>query len=349
MEDIFMKKVTVLLILIIFFSRAISLAGGFPCQFRGINYGPFHKDGQDPGAHTPIPADQIKDDLRLISQANFRYVKTYAVDDGLHRVVDLASTFYPDLRICVGVHESSNNHDDLSDPHSTKSQLITAIDLANTYNNVLAIVVGQECFTGDARAGGYPISVPQLANDLAFVRNGLLPSRRNQVILTTCLSFGAAHGDNSDSNGKLRDQLLAKSENIDIWMINTYPFYKPGGQDCSEQAVRENLDWNYYEFIGIYGDTGKQILVGEHGWPSAGADYGISHPSIGNESRYFQFASRWFAERNWSHFYFEMFDEPWKLGEPGEIGPHWGLYYKNGTPKFSLNWCGAEIMILLLD
>jgi exo-beta-1,3-glucanase (GH17 family) len=34
-------------------------------------------------------------------------------------------------------------------------------------------------------------------------------------------------------------------------------------------------------------------------------------------------------------FLFEMFDEPWKAAAEG-VGPHWGLFGRDGRAKFPL-------------
>jgi exo-beta-1,3-glucanase (GH17 family) len=33
-------------------------------------------------------------------------------------------------------------------------------------------------------------------------------------------------------------------------------------------------------------------------------------------------------------FYFSSFDEAWKMGAEGEVGANWGLWDKDGQPKF---------------
>ena len=330
-----MKKIAIYLILAIFFCPGICPAGGFSEHFIGINYGAYHYDGQHPG--TPISPAQIKEDLGKIANANFKYVRTFTVADGLDQVPLIAKTYYPNLRICLGVHENGCNHDE------TKGQLDLAIAVANSNNNVVAIVVGDECLPGDARAEDCPVSVATLCGDLKYVRARV----KSTVIATTNLTWGAAH-DNHVAE-------LKACSYIDVWMINIYPFYNspgaptPDGIPCEEKPIRDNLDWNYKEFNRIYGDTGKQILVGEHGWPSAGGNFGISHPGAPCEQSYVHWTSRWFADNHWSCFYFEMFDEPWKLGEPGEIGPHWGLFDKDGKPKFELYWSGSRDLLLLSD
>ncbi|MCX5890865.1 MAG: hypothetical protein NTY36_15670 [Deltaproteobacteria bacterium] len=323
-----MKKVITLLFLALVSLPANSLASGFAEQFNGINYSPYHlKDKvtnqwQQPG--NTIPPDQIKTDLGLIAEGNFKYVRTFTVADGMDQVPVIAKTYYPNLKICLGVHEDGCKHDE------TQSQLDLAVAAANSNDNVAAIIVGDECLTGDARAeapGHCPVSVATLGDDLKYVRERVKPA----VIVTTDLSFGAAH-DNHLAE-------LKACPYIDVWMINSYPFYQPDGTLCDEQAIRDNLDWNYNEFNGpdYYGSTGKQILLGEHGWPTAGGDYGISHPSIKNQALYFHITDNWLREKKWSAFYFEFFDEPWKSldNEPGGIGPYWGLSYSNGARKWA--------------
>lgn len=346
-----MKKMVILLSLALLLGPTLAQAvNRFPERFTGVNYGPFHKDGQAPGK--PIPPEQIRDDLKLMANAKFTYIRTYAVDDGIDQIVPLAHQYYPHLKICVGVHESSEEHDNPNNPHSTQAQLIKAVSLANQYPNVVGIVVGNECLKGDPQAGSQWVSAQTLLKDLAYVRQHLIPGRKNKVVLTSCLTFAAAHGDTADDGGNIRDQLKANCSNIDIWMINIYPWYKPGGIDCTGAALRENLDWNYNEFTGIYGDTGRPIMIGEIGWPTAGSPNGISIPSIANQKTHTTVVCKWLTDHKWNGFLFEMFDEPWKSNE-GDIGPHWGLHDKNGQPKWvGIPWapaCMSHLLQLLWD
>jgi hypothetical protein len=264
-----MKKWVSLLLIGLFGLSVGGVAKGFAEQFQGINYSPFHLNGQDPRNYTSIDPLQIQQDLGLIYHAKFIHVRIFGLDDGLDRVVDIAKQYYPNLKIWLGVYESSVNHDEPNNAHATRWQMDKAIYLASNYDNVVGIVVGAECLKGDARAGIYWVTVSQLLTDLAYVNQGLLASGvRNRVRLTTDLSWGAAHGDTSDPNGNIRQQLLANHSNIDVWMINIYPYYAGGnplGIPCTEPEIRNNLDWNYNEFNGLYGATGKSIMVGEHG------------------------------------------------------------------------------------
>lgn len=349
-----MNRTIYLLLIGILTLPGLSLAGTVTEQFHGVSYGPFHKEGQSPDLYTYIPSAQIRADLGMISRANFIHIRTFALDNNLDQVPNIAEKYYPKLKLWLGIYESSVNHNDSNNTHATRWQLNRAVELANSYDNVVGIIVGDECLYGDARAGDHWISAALLLEDLAYVDESLVTlGIRNRVVLTANLSWGAAHGDQSDLNGNIRQQLLANHNNIDVWMINIYPYYAGGyplGITCNETEIRNNLDWNKTEFTGLYGSTGKPIVIGEHGWPTAGDDYGRSHPSIDNQRLYFRVTSKWLRECNWSALFFEFFDEPWKANsqEPGDIGPHWGLCYSSGVRKWFLAGFPASVLELLL-
>ncbi|MCI5123730.1 MAG: hypothetical protein D3925_04455, partial [Candidatus Electrothrix sp. AR5] len=172
-----MKKVIIAIFLSLLWSPKPSQAVNvFTDFFVGINYGPFHNDGQAPG--TPVSEEQIKADLQIINKAGFKYIRTYGLDSGLDKIVTVANQYFPHLKICIGVYESSADHDDSANPSSTKAQLIQAVSLANTYGNVACIVVGNECLQGDPQAGEHWVLVQTVLDDLAYVRNNLDAARK---------------------------------------------------------------------------------------------------------------------------------------------------------------------------
>ncbi len=100
-------KPALLFMSLLLLTAASALAG----PFVGINYGPFHESGQQPG--TPIADSQITSDLNIMSQ-KFTYIKTYGDDSAsnLDRVVPIAAGSFPQLKIYQGVFENStyNRH-----------------------------------------------------------------------------------------------------------------------------------------------------------------------------------------------------------------------------------------------
>jgi glucan 1,3-beta-glucosidase len=293
--------------------------------FIGINYGPFHKDGQRPGAASDIPEQQIVEDLSAMAGAGFRLIRTFGMDQGLSRMVPLAQRHFPDLRFFIGVYVCGLDHDDTRNPSSTRSQMDAALRLANAHPNVAGVVVGNECLPGEPEACRQPVSVDQLIADLGYVRKGLAPEARTSVRITSAMSMVAAVKAHAA-------QGLQIAPHCDLVMVNIHPFFAavPVGE-----AVHANLDASYRRLVEIYAPTGKPIVIGETGWPSAGPAIGRAVPGPANQARFIRDVVRYARTQSLGVFLFEMFDEPWKAEAEG-VGPHWGLFGRDGRAKFPL-------------
>ena len=71
---------------------------------------------------------------------------------------------------------------------------------------------------------------------------------------------------------------------------------------------------------------GKEIVIGEVGWPSAGRMREGALPSPANQARVIQDV---LARGKREHFrvnVIEAFDQPWKRALEGTVGGHWGLF-----------------------
>jgi exo-beta-1,3-glucanase (GH17 family) len=294
---------------LLFITVLLAFYGPAPAgAFVGIDYGPFHKSGQMPG--TPIPDSQFKADLKVLSQ-KFTYIKTYGDDEAsnLDRVVPIAAAQFPQLKIYQGVFENA-----AFNSSADATYLDTAISLANTYpKTVAAIVVGNECLDTDSNPD--PISVSQLIADLHYVRTRL--KANGNVKVTTELGYQAA----VQYGGQLEPY-------VDSMMINIYPFYAP----VPINGAISNLIGAYNMFRSQF--SGKQVIIGETGWPSAGDPNGSAIPSVTNEAIY---TRQNFSNSNQlgSNFLFSAFDEPWLISQ-NSWGPHWGLWNSSGSPKFPL-------------
>jgi exo-beta-1,3-glucanase (GH17 family) len=114
---------------------------------------------------------------------------------------------------------------------------------------------------------------------------------------------------------------------VDSMMINIYPFYAP----VSIDGAISNLIGAYSMFNQQF--NGKEVIIGETGWPSAGNNNGAAVPSVANEKTYTEAI---YANSNklGSTFIFSAFDDPW-LSEQNTWGPNWGLWDMSGNSKFS--------------
>jgi glucan 1,3-beta-glucosidase len=291
----------------------------------GVAYGPYRLQGQGPGG-PPLTDAQILQDLALIHRAGFRRVRTFGTANGLDRVPALALAHYPDLTIFQGVYACGVDHDNTANPHATRAQLDAAVRLALAFDNVAAVVVGNECLPGEPEACPNPISLPQLLADLGEARARLDAGGRRGVAVTCALSMMAAVGAHA-SQGR---PVVAR---CDLVLVNIHPFFAPVPADRAAADVLAS----YRKLQELYAGAGKPIVIGETGWPSAGGANGPALPGPDAQRRFVHELFRTASGEAIQLFWFEMFDEPWKI-EMGGVGPHWGLYDREGRPKFELPW-----------
>jgi glucan 1,3-beta-glucosidase len=81
---------------------------------------------------------------------------------------------------------------------------------------------------------------------------------------------------------------------------------------------------------------GKEVLVGEVGWPSAGRMREGALPSRANQARVIQDVLALSKRENFNVNIIEAFDQPWKRALEGTVGGHWGLFdAATRAPKFA--------------
>ena len=70
---------------------------------------------------------------------------------------------------------------------------------------------------------------------------------------------------------------------------------------------------------------GKEMMIGEFGWPSAGRMREGALPSPANQARVIQDVLALAKRENFRVNVIEAFDQPWKRALEGTVGGHWGL------------------------
>jgi glucan 1,3-beta-glucosidase len=82
--------------------------------------------------------------------------------------------------------------------------------------------------------------------------------------------------------------------------------------------------------------SGKEILIGETGWPSAGRMREGALPSPANQARVIHEVLAAANRGQYRVNVIEAFDQPWKRWLEGTVGGHWGLLDADGRqPKFA--------------
>jgi len=118
------------------------------------------------------------------------------------------------------------------------------------------------------------------------------------------------------------------TEACDVILANCYPFW----EGC-------HIDYSLLYMQDMYRRTvraakGKKVIITETGWPNKGQSFHGAVPSQESAIRYFLNTQLWSKADNIETFYFSSFDEPWKIGDEGDVGAFWGLWDKNENLKY---------------
>jgi exo-beta-1,3-glucanase (GH17 family) len=118
----------------------------------------------------------------------------------------------------------------------------------------------------------------------------------------------------------LRNRSLAAD--VDFVTIHLLPYWEdePAGIDAAIAAVAAARA----QVVAAF--PGKDVLVGEAGWPSEGRQRETAVPSRLNQARFVRgFLARARSE-GWRYNLIEAFDQPWKRAQEGAVGGYWGLF-----------------------
>lgn len=114
----------------------------------------------------------------------------------------------------------------------------------------------------------------------------------------------------------------------DVILANCYPFW----EGCPAEHALLYMKEMYRR--ASRAAQGKPVIVSETGWPDTGSPTRGAVPSFENAVRYFVNTCRWAEEEGVEVFYFSAFDEAWKVAAEGDVGAYWGLWDKDGRPKY---------------
>ncbi len=114
----------------------------------------------------------------------------------------------------------------------------------------------------------------------------------------------------------------------DVVLTNCYPFW----EGCPREGALAYMQSMLRRTRAAA--PGKRIVISETGWPDKGTAFHGSVPSTEGAMAYFVDTLHWAEADDLEVFYFAAFDEAWKVGAEGDVGAYWGLWDKDGKPKF---------------
>jgi exo-beta-1,3-glucanase (GH17 family) len=254
-----------------------------------VSYAPF-RSGQTPWNSTIVISQaQIAEDLAELARVS-RCIRTYSIENGLDKVPELASKV--GLQVILGVWLGR-------DRLKNASLINTATLLARQYPAVIsAMMVGSEVLLrGEMKA-------PELCE--------IIRSVKAQVGVP--LSYADVW------EFWLRNPDISKC--VDFVTIHILPYWEDAPVRA-EDAAAHTIDIRKRVALAF---PGKEILIGETGWPGRGRMRAGAIPSRINQARYITQIVERARQENFRVNVFEAYDEPWKRQWEGTIGSSWGLY-----------------------
>ena len=118
------------------------------------------------------------------------------------------------------------------------------------------------------------------------------------------------------------------TEACDVILANCYPFWEGCPADYALLYMKEMYR------RAVHAGNGKKVIISEAGWPNIGTPERGAVPSFENAIKYFIDTHLWAEEDGVEVFWFSSFDETWKVDAEGDVGAYWGIWDKDGNPKY---------------
>jgi exo-beta-1,3-glucanase (GH17 family) len=97
----------------------------------------------------------------------------------------------------------------------------------------------------------------------------------------------------------------------DVVMMNGFPYWQGAEITKALQVFQKAItDTNNAINYAIPHGAKPKFIIGETGWPSAGASFGKGDPSPQNQQRYWKEAACWLQTTSYGWFWFSAFNEP---------------------------------------
>jgi exo-beta-1,3-glucanase (GH17 family) len=254
-----------------------------------VSYAPFR------GKQTPLNSDlivspeQIEEDLIDLAKIS-QCVRTYSVDNGLDKVPELASKVGLKVLLGVWIGDDRRKNTTLSD---------TAIALARQYpDTVKAVIVGNE----------------------VMLRGEMTPAVLRETIryVKSRVNVPVTYADVWEYWLRYREI----AEDVDFITIHILPYWE-NMPVSAEHAAAHVVAIQKQVALAF---PGKEILIGETGWPSHGRMREGALPSRTNQARIVSEMLDLAKRENFRLNLIEAYDSLWKREWEGTVGGNWGLF-----------------------
>jgi len=115
---------------------------------------------------------------------------------------------------------------------------------------------------------------------------------------------------------------------VDVVLMNGFPYWQGASPENALGVFNQGVSRTSAAV------KGKQVIIGETGWPTAGPDFEGSHPSVENLQSYWKSVGCNLKTRNIPFFWFSGFDEPQR---ESEIERNFGIATSDRNLKINLS------------
>jgi exo-beta-1,3-glucanase (GH17 family) len=258
-------------------------------KLQCVSYAPFRGDQTPLSRETHVPAEQIAEDLAQLAKIS-DCIRTYSTDNGLDQIPELAAK--AGLKVIQGIWLTSNRQRSLA-------RIATAVHLAKEYpSTITALVVGNEVL----------LRGEMTASDLAATIRSVKAQVAVPVTYADVWEFWLRNREIYDA--------------VDFVTIHILPYWE-------DSPVRAKFAAAHVDAIRrrmAVAFPGKEILIGETGWPSMGRMRDAALPSRTNQARVVSEILDLAKRENFRVNLIEAYDQPWKRQLEGTAGGYWGLF-----------------------
>jgi exo-beta-1,3-glucanase (GH17 family) len=254
-----------------------------------VSYAPFRGEQTPLVPTTQISAEQIAEDMAQLAKVS-DCVRTYSIENGLDQVPALAAKV--GLKVIQGIWLGSNRLKNLA-------QISTAVRLAKDYPGVItSLVVGNEVL----------LRGEMTSADLAA----------NIRLVKAQVTVPVTYADVWEYWLKNREIYDA----VDFVTIHILPYW----EDLPVRAKFAAIHVDSIRKRMAVAFPGKEILIGETGWPSQGRMREGALPSRTNQARIVSEILDLAKKEGFRVNLIEAYDQPWKRQLEGTVGGYWGLF-----------------------
>jgi glucan 1,3-beta-glucosidase len=258
-------------------------------KLQCVSYAPFR------GAQTPlvegthISTEQIAEDLAQLAKVT-DCVRTYSIENGLDQVPALAAKH--GLKVIQGIWLGSNRFKNLA-------QISTAVQLVKNYpGTITSLVVGNEVLLR-----GEMTTADLVANIRSVKAQVTVP-----VTYADVWEFWLKNREIYDA--------------VDFVTIHILPYWE-------DFPIKAKFAASHVDSIRrrmAVAFPGKEILIGETGWPSQGRMREGALPSRTSQARVVSEILDLAKREGFRVNLIEAYDQPWKRQLEGTVGGYWGLF-----------------------